>query len=111
MEKKNNYIQLRVSDREKLILQEEAESRYMKMTEMLLKPFKKLLKPNTRRRYDENETKQLTTKKEETIFYTNADDYLAYLKDFKEQNNRTQLEDEQVLTDVNRASRVGVSDD
>ena len=45
------------------------------------------------------------------MLYTNADEYLAYLTDFEEQNNRTQLEDEQPLTDVHRAGRVGVSDD
>ena len=44
MEKKTEYIQIRVSKREKLILQNHAESRYMKMTAMLLYPFKKLLK-------------------------------------------------------------------
>ncbi len=45
MDNKTEFIQIRVSKREKEILKKEAESRYMKLTQMLLKPFKKLLHP------------------------------------------------------------------
>ena len=43
MENKDDFIQIRVSKREKALLKQEAESRYMKLSQMLLKPFKRLL--------------------------------------------------------------------
>ena len=46
MEKKDKHIQIRVSERERELLKVEANSRYMKVSEMFLKPFKKLLRRN-----------------------------------------------------------------
>jgi len=44
MDKKTDFIQIRVTPKEKEILKREAEKNYMKLTSFLLKPFKKLLR-------------------------------------------------------------------
>jgi hypothetical protein len=43
--------------------------------------------------------------------YFDIDSYLARLESYEEQRNRTELEDEQILTDEHRAGRLGVSDE